>query len=170
MDGNLASSTLASRPPLQCCCGQADCAYLKHNCSALESVEKDVHTAAKLGQVSNFQLSPIGVLSARSVPLPRSMPPAPGSTTPDSAMTQSLPSGSPQPLLRYSSRSLSLRCREAASVQPPLPDFHQCQRPSGMQQRWNSESIPQTPQKWRHRMPPNQTHPPKKDTPCTDQI
>ncbi|KAH8785220.1 hypothetical protein F5883DRAFT_403145 [Diaporthe sp. PMI_573] len=35
---------------LQCCCGNIDCVYLKHNCSVLDSVEKDVHTAAKLGQ------------------------------------------------------------------------------------------------------------------------
>ncbi|KAI3399617.1 hypothetical protein diail_6258 [Diaporthe ilicicola] len=35
---------------LQCCCGNTDCVYLKHNCSVLDSVEKDVHTAAKLGQ------------------------------------------------------------------------------------------------------------------------
>lgn len=36
---------------LQCCCGNTDCVFLKHNCSVLDSVEKDVHTAAKLGQV-----------------------------------------------------------------------------------------------------------------------
>ncbi|PSR90295.1 hypothetical protein BD289DRAFT_366366 [Coniella lustricola] len=35
---------------LQCCCGNADCGLLKHNYSILDSVEKDVHTAARLGQ------------------------------------------------------------------------------------------------------------------------
>ncbi|QYS95512.1 hypothetical protein H0G86_002804 [Trichoderma simmonsii] len=37
-------------PPLQCCCGSADCVHLKKNCSILEAVEKDVHTAAQLGK------------------------------------------------------------------------------------------------------------------------
>ncbi|KAM0254390.1 hypothetical protein ACHAQJ_006859 [Trichoderma viride] len=36
--------------PLQCCCGSADCIHLKKNCSILEAVEKDVHTAAQLGK------------------------------------------------------------------------------------------------------------------------
>lgn len=36
---------------LQCCCGNTDCDFLRHNCSVLDSVEKDVHTAARLGQV-----------------------------------------------------------------------------------------------------------------------
>ncbi|KAI5458973.1 hypothetical protein BGZ63DRAFT_426287 [Mariannaea sp. PMI_226] len=35
---------------IQCCCGRIDCALLRKNCSILESVEKDVHTAAQLGQ------------------------------------------------------------------------------------------------------------------------
>ncbi|UKZ50329.1 hypothetical protein TrVGV298_004587 [Trichoderma virens] len=35
---------------LQCCCGSADCVHLKKNCSILEAVEKDVHTAAQLGK------------------------------------------------------------------------------------------------------------------------
>ncbi|PFH58892.1 hypothetical protein XA68_13077 [Ophiocordyceps unilateralis] len=35
---------------IQCCCGSLDCAFLKNNCSILETVEKDVHTAAQLGQ------------------------------------------------------------------------------------------------------------------------
>ena len=43
-----------SAPPdaLRCCCGQADCVFLRYNCSVLDSVEKDVHNAAKVGQVS----------------------------------------------------------------------------------------------------------------------
>lgn len=40
---------------LQCCCGKEDCVYLKHNCSVLSSVERDVHTAARMGQVSSFR-------------------------------------------------------------------------------------------------------------------
>lgn len=47
--------TPAARPDegskLRCCCGRNDCAYLRHSCSVLETVEKDVHTAAKLGKV-----------------------------------------------------------------------------------------------------------------------
>ncbi|KAG9234859.1 hypothetical protein BJ875DRAFT_460491 [Amylocarpus encephaloides] len=35
---------------LECCCGRKDCAYLNHNCAALEDLEKEVHTAATLGQ------------------------------------------------------------------------------------------------------------------------
>jgi hypothetical protein len=37
---------------LHCCCGRSDCVFLRHNCTVLESVEKDVHVAAKMGQVS----------------------------------------------------------------------------------------------------------------------
>ncbi|KAJ0339206.1 hypothetical protein COL922a_004738 [Colletotrichum nupharicola] len=37
-------------PKLRCCCGRNDCAFLKHSCTLLETVEKDVHTAAKLGK------------------------------------------------------------------------------------------------------------------------
>lgn len=37
---------------MTCCCGRIDCALLKRNCTILETVEKDVHTAAQLGQVS----------------------------------------------------------------------------------------------------------------------
>ncbi|KAL1963212.1 hypothetical protein VTN77DRAFT_8537 [Rasamsonia byssochlamydoides] len=36
--------------PLKCCCGRLDCAYLKHNNAALENLEKDLATAARLGQ------------------------------------------------------------------------------------------------------------------------
>lgn len=34
-----------------CCCGRPSCAYLIHNNDALECLEKNIHTAAKLGQV-----------------------------------------------------------------------------------------------------------------------
>lgn len=36
---------------LQCCCGRLDCAYLRHNNVALGDLEKDLETAARLGQV-----------------------------------------------------------------------------------------------------------------------
>ncbi|KAF5121878.1 hypothetical protein E5D57_012349 [Metarhizium anisopliae] len=35
---------------LHCCCGSDECLLLRRNCSILESVEKDVHIAAQLGQ------------------------------------------------------------------------------------------------------------------------
>lgn len=36
---------------LRCCCGRDDCALLEHNHVALEGLEKDLETAARLGQV-----------------------------------------------------------------------------------------------------------------------
>lgn len=49
------ATALSNREPaaasLQCCCGRPDCLVLKKNSTVLESVEKDVHTAAQLGQV-----------------------------------------------------------------------------------------------------------------------
>ncbi|KAG5952843.1 hypothetical protein E4U53_007775 [Claviceps sorghi] len=36
--------------PLYCCCGSDDCVLLRRNYSVLQSVEKDAHTAAQLGQ------------------------------------------------------------------------------------------------------------------------
>ncbi|RJE25827.1 hypothetical protein PHISCL_01803 [Aspergillus sclerotialis] len=36
---------------LRCCCGRNDCAFLESNNSALEGLEKDLETAARLGQV-----------------------------------------------------------------------------------------------------------------------
>jgi len=38
-------------PRAACCCGNEGCAYLRQNTSALEAVERDVRTAAQLGQV-----------------------------------------------------------------------------------------------------------------------
>ena len=35
----------------RCCCGNDSCAYLRYNQSALDGLERDVRTAAKLGQV-----------------------------------------------------------------------------------------------------------------------
>lgn len=36
---------------LRCCCGRDKCALLEHNNVALEGLEKDLETAARLGQV-----------------------------------------------------------------------------------------------------------------------
>jgi hypothetical protein len=41
---------------LRCCCGRNDCALLEHNNVALEGLEKDLETAARLGQVRIFFL------------------------------------------------------------------------------------------------------------------
>lgn len=52
MGGAAAATATASKPDdLQCCCGRQECAFLRHNCSVLLSVERDVHVAAKMGQV-----------------------------------------------------------------------------------------------------------------------
>ena len=37
---------------LKCCCGRKECAVLQYNNAALEGLERDLDTAAKLGQVS----------------------------------------------------------------------------------------------------------------------
>ena len=34
-----------------CCCGQRQCAYLKHNSEVIEGLEKDLRGAAQIGQV-----------------------------------------------------------------------------------------------------------------------
>lgn len=45
----------SSRPPEssipQCCCGRTDCPFLAHTGTLLEGLERDVQTAARLGQV-----------------------------------------------------------------------------------------------------------------------
>lgn len=50
---HLPSIPTHSRAPvcLRCCCGRDDCALLEHNHVALEGLEKDLETAARLGQV-----------------------------------------------------------------------------------------------------------------------
>ena len=50
---HLPSIPTHSRVPasLRCCCGREDCALLEHNNVALEGLEKDLETAARLGQV-----------------------------------------------------------------------------------------------------------------------
>lgn len=44
-------TTTPSSEVVKCCCGRTDCAFLKHNSSALDDLEKEVRTAAQLGQV-----------------------------------------------------------------------------------------------------------------------
>lgn len=69
--GLAALEASVSQPPaLQCCCGNADCDFLRHNCSVLDSVEKDVHTAARLGKVRGCPscLCLIRSLGARNSP------------------------------------------------------------------------------------------------------
>ncbi|KAL4975915.1 hypothetical protein BDW66DRAFT_160022 [Aspergillus desertorum] len=43
-------SSVTSRADLHCCCGREECVYLQHNHDALEGLEKDLETAARLGQ------------------------------------------------------------------------------------------------------------------------
>lgn len=50
------SSNIPHQRPI-CCCGNAACVFLKQNESALEGLERDVRTAAKLGQVSGIPVS-----------------------------------------------------------------------------------------------------------------
>lgn len=54
-DLNVLAASVSHPEALQCCCGNTDCVLLKHNCSVLDSVERDVHTAARLGQVCGCQ-------------------------------------------------------------------------------------------------------------------
>lgn len=46
-----ASGTCRTSSEMKCCCGREDCAYLRYNTVALDGLEKDVRTAAGLGQV-----------------------------------------------------------------------------------------------------------------------
>lgn len=48
----LTPSIPLTRADVSCCCGNEACAYLKHNQSALDGLERDVCTAAQLGKVS----------------------------------------------------------------------------------------------------------------------
>lgn len=43
--------TLTSDMKLQCCCGRPECAYLENNNTLLGGIERDLETAARLGQV-----------------------------------------------------------------------------------------------------------------------
>ncbi|KAK3388499.1 hypothetical protein B0T20DRAFT_425595, partial [Sordaria brevicollis] len=49
-NGNNSAQGAQQSPAMRCCCGREDCVYLRHNCTLLKSVERDVHTAAKMGQ------------------------------------------------------------------------------------------------------------------------
>jgi hypothetical protein len=49
-----ATQTMATGRETACCCGRDSCAYLRHNNDALDGLEKDVRTAAQLGQVCRF--------------------------------------------------------------------------------------------------------------------
>ncbi|CAJ2503219.1 Uu.00g106130.m01.CDS01 [Anthostomella pinea] len=44
------AATSHETSPMTCCCGSPECVFLRHNCSVLDSVEKDVHQAARMGQ------------------------------------------------------------------------------------------------------------------------
>ena len=50
----LRATTTSAATDVKCCCGHADCAFLKHNSSALDELEREVRTAARLGQVRTF--------------------------------------------------------------------------------------------------------------------
>ncbi|OJD35832.1 uncharacterized protein BKCO1_15000114 [Diplodia corticola] len=50
MDEPVSPRTSAEPGIPQCCCGRTDCAFLSHNGELLESLERDVQTAAQLGQ------------------------------------------------------------------------------------------------------------------------
>lgn len=47
-----------SMTTLRCCCGRPGCAYLEHNNAALGGLERDLETAARLGQVRAVLLFP----------------------------------------------------------------------------------------------------------------
>jgi hypothetical protein len=36
---------------MRCCCGKQDCVFLKRNYAVLDTLENDVHNAARMGQV-----------------------------------------------------------------------------------------------------------------------
>src|SRR5439155_21785495 len=47
-------ATLIPRPrtsDIRCCCGQDDCVFLRHNDAQLHGLERNVQTAAQMGQV-----------------------------------------------------------------------------------------------------------------------
>ena len=47
-------SSLVQAEGLKCCCGRKDCTVLEYNNVALEGLERDLDTAARLGQVCNM--------------------------------------------------------------------------------------------------------------------
>lgn len=46
-------TSIPERHSIKCCCGSEDCAFLKHNQSALTSLERDICTASRIGKVSH---------------------------------------------------------------------------------------------------------------------
>jgi len=46
-----AETRMSTPSTMKCCCGRPDCAYLEHNNTALGGLERDLETAARLGQV-----------------------------------------------------------------------------------------------------------------------
>ncbi|KAL2864906.1 uncharacterized protein BJX67DRAFT_373546 [Aspergillus lucknowensis] len=51
VEGHIPSHSSSTSPgDLHCCCGRKECAYLQNNHVALEGLEKDLETAARLGQ------------------------------------------------------------------------------------------------------------------------
>lgn len=57
---------------LRCCCGRDDCALLENNNVALEGLEKDLETAALLGQVREVdaETRQLGVTAASELCMP----------------------------------------------------------------------------------------------------
>ena len=43
--------------PAACCCGRVECAYLEHNNAAMEGLERELHSAAQIGQVGSSFLA-----------------------------------------------------------------------------------------------------------------
>lgn len=50
-----------------CCCGRLHCACLEHNNAALEGLEKDLQSAAKIGQVSPLLLWTLAIQVFKSL-------------------------------------------------------------------------------------------------------
>ncbi|KAL4792741.1 hypothetical protein BDV19DRAFT_368071 [Aspergillus venezuelensis] len=49
-EAHVPTHSSTTRADLHCCCGREECAFLQHNHVALEGLEKDLETAARLGQ------------------------------------------------------------------------------------------------------------------------
>ncbi|KAL4930533.1 uncharacterized protein BDV17DRAFT_258922 [Aspergillus undulatus] len=49
-EGHIPTHSTTTRSDLHCCCGREECAFLQHNHDALGGLEKDLETAARLGQ------------------------------------------------------------------------------------------------------------------------
>ena len=52
--------------PATCCCGRELCAYLEHNNAAMEGLEKDLQSAAQIGQVSTHLNHPSSAMPRSS--------------------------------------------------------------------------------------------------------